>query len=65
MRPLLERRKMGGSKHPFRDDNTGGYGLQSEETAYGKQGLNTGYGEHSVQTSAQREHSLSAGVPRE
>ncbi|KAI1521921.1 hypothetical protein PtrSN002B_012290, partial [Pyrenophora tritici-repentis] len=33
-------------EHPFRDDDTGGYGLQSEETAYGKQGLDTSYGEH-------------------
>ncbi|KAG9382267.1 hypothetical protein A1F94_007921 [Pyrenophora tritici-repentis] len=47
------------------DDDTGGYGLQSEETAYGKQGLDTSYGEHGVQTGAQREHGLSAGVPRE
>ncbi|KAF7573989.1 hypothetical protein PtrM4_056120 [Pyrenophora tritici-repentis] len=52
-------------EHPFRDDDTGGYGLQSEETAYGKQGLDTSYGEHGVQTGAQREHGLSAGVPRE
>ncbi|KAF7568798.1 TT-ORF1 domain containing protein [Pyrenophora tritici-repentis] len=68
MRPLLERRKMGGSsmmRREGRDDDTGGYGLQSEETAYGKQGLDTSYGEHGVQTGAQREHGLSAGVPRE
>ncbi|KAF7567716.1 hypothetical protein PtrM4_143070 [Pyrenophora tritici-repentis] len=35
-------------EHPFRDDDTGGYGLQSEETAYGKQGLDTGYGKQGL-----------------
>ncbi|KAF7564272.1 uncharacterized protein PtrM4_153240 [Pyrenophora tritici-repentis] len=30
------------------DDDTGGYGLQSEETAYGKQGLDTGYGKQGL-----------------
>ncbi|KAA8614441.1 hypothetical protein PtrV1_11471 [Pyrenophora tritici-repentis] len=35
-------------EHPFRDDDTGGYGLQSEETAYGKQGLDTSYGKQGL-----------------
>ncbi|KAF7565076.1 hypothetical protein PtrM4_045100 [Pyrenophora tritici-repentis] len=51
MRPLLERRKMGGSsmmRREGRDDDTGGYGLQSEETAYGKQGLDTSYGKQGL-----------------
>lgn len=67
-------------EHPFSDDDTAGYGLQCDAGETGalrehgpsdasgaqrKQGEDTGYGEHGVQTGAQREHGLSAGVLRQ